>query len=70
MRASVIAKLAPIAMACATAIGVLLIAANADPAGGKAKTSGRMVQPSGQSGPQMSGTSPRFRQGWPSKVTR
>jgi hypothetical protein len=37
-------------------------------AGNKTSASNKVVQPSVRSAPQKSGTSYRFRQGWPSKV--
>jgi hypothetical protein len=37
-------------------------------AGNKTSASNKVVQPSVRSAPQKSGTSPRIRQGWPSKV--
>jgi hypothetical protein len=44
-------------------------ASNKTSASNKASTGGAgVVQPSVRSAPQKSGTSPRIRQGWPSKV--
>jgi hypothetical protein len=77
MRAFVMAKLVPLAIACAIFAACLALGSAR---GGKAKTTdkafqnmhsyarGRVVQPSVRSAPQKSGTSPRIRQGWPSKV--
>jgi hypothetical protein len=67
MRAFVMAKLVPLAIACAIFAGCLALGS----ATGGAKTAGKASQNMGQtsvrSAPQKSGISPRFRQGWPSK---